>query len=134
MIDYVQQDHFFFLFLLGLTSATFAQIDTSRYTYIQYRLNRLDNPDSSYALAGFWEQFDAMRVYGDRQLNIVHFGGSHIQADIYPNVLRNTFHTLDSGRTGARGFCFRIRQFIPIIPGTIRPAIRNLGRAPKCRI
>jgi len=96
----------FFLFLLGLTSASFAQIDTSRYTYIQYRLNRLDNPDSSYALAGFWEQFDAMRVYGDRQLNIVHFGGSHIQADIYPNVLRNTFHTLDSGRTGARGFLF----------------------------
>ena len=66
---------------------------TSRHTYIQYRLNRLDNPDSSYALLpDSGEQFDAICGYmATDNSTSLHFGGSHIQADIYPNVLRNTF-------------------------------------------
>ena len=123
------RDHFLLVFIRVDKCNFCTEIDTSRYTYIQYRLNRLDNPDSSYALAGFWEQFDAMRVYGDRQLNIVHFLVDRISRQISIRMCCATpFIPWTAAGQELVVFCFRIRQFIPIIPGTIRPAIPEPGK------
>jgi lysophospholipase L1-like esterase len=83
-----------------------AQDTADKYPFIRTDLNRIDAPDSLSALSSFWEAFHNMMLYKDEQLHIVHFGGSHIQADIYTHVLRAAFQHIDSDVPGARGFLF----------------------------
>jgi hypothetical protein len=83
-----------------------AQTDSIEYPFIHLERNYIDHPDSSSGLQSFWMGYHDMLQSKDRQLNIVHFGGSHIQADIYPNVIRNAFQQSDAMLPGARGFLF----------------------------
>lgn len=83
-----------------------AQVDTVTYPFIHLDRNHIDCPDSSSGLQNFWLGYYNMQQTKDRQLNIVHFGGSHIQADIYTNYLRNALQASDTFLPGARGFLF----------------------------
>jgi len=38
--------------------------------------------------SGLFLKFDSLLVRGDNSINIVHIGGSHIQADIYTHRIR----------------------------------------------
>jgi lysophospholipase L1-like esterase len=91
---------------LVLQTSVYAQVDTTAYPFIRYDLNRIEHPDSVRTLDGFWQQFHNMNRFRDEQLHIVHFGGSHIQADIYTHYLRDTLQSNDSLLPGARGFIF----------------------------
>ncbi|MBP6313214.1 MAG: GDSL-type esterase/lipase family protein [Flavobacteriales bacterium] len=51
-------------------------------------------------------KLDSLFTYGRGQLNIVHIGGSHIQADMWTMELRHRFQTVVPGVGGARGFIF----------------------------
>ena len=84
----------------------YGQVDTTAYPFIKYELNNIEHPDSSRTLDGFWQQYFNMLQFKDEQLNIVHFGGSHIQADIYTHFLRDTFQMANFGLPGGRGFLF----------------------------
>ena len=51
-------------------------------------------------------KLDSLFTYGRGQLNIVHIGGSHIQADMWSMELRHRFQNVVPGVGGARGFIF----------------------------
>lgn len=45
-------------------------------------------------------------LWGEGSVNVVHFGGSHIQADIYSNRLRQWMGSYVPNQQGARGLVF----------------------------
>lgn len=49
---------------------------------------------------------DSVVTFGEGTVNIIHFGGSHIQADIWSGQLRENFQFVDAGMKGARGLVF----------------------------
>ncbi len=61
--------------------------------------------DSSVFL-NLMEKYQNLIITGTGKLNIVHFGGSHIQADIYSHVMREHLQNFDYGMNGGRGFIF----------------------------
>jgi len=93
-----------------VTDSTMGIIDTSlvsRYNFIQYGLNKFSfHSDTSPSFERFYEKFDSLINYRNRQLVIYHIGGSHIQADIYSNRIRTYLNTFWPGLKGARGFIF----------------------------
>ncbi|MFZ5551624.1 MAG: GDSL-type esterase/lipase family protein [Bacteroidota bacterium] len=90
--------------------STMGIIDTalvSRYPFIQYGLNKYSFfSDSSPSFERFYEKFDSLINYRNKQLVVYHIGGSHIQADIYSNRMRTYLNTFWPGLKGARGLVF----------------------------
>lgn len=62
-------------------------------------------------------QLDQMIRYHDRKLNFYHIGGSHLQADVYSNVMRERLQTQWEGLPGERGWVFPFN-----LAGTNNPA------------
>ncbi len=85
-------------------------IDTSlvrQYPYIRWGLNRFQFPtESSPAFERFYEKFDSLVNYKDRQLVIYHIGGSHIQADAYTHRIRTHLQEFGPGLKGPKGLLF----------------------------
>ena len=51
----------------------------------------------------FVNKFSQMVRLGDRQINILHIGDSHLQADLYTGQVRKNFQSFMSGLSGSRG-------------------------------
>ena len=77
-----------------------------QYPFVHYELNHFTGSENSIAFNAFYEKFDRMMRFKTGKLNIVHFGGSHIQADIWSNYLRERLQTIDTNVQGARGIVF----------------------------
>ena len=60
-----------------------------------------------------WDQFfckmQSQWLEGNQQINIVHFGGSHIQADVWSNRLRQHFQNISPDNNSGRGMLFPFR-------------------------
>jgi lysophospholipase L1-like esterase len=76
------------------------------YPFIQYQLNVLERADSSVNFQKFLAKTDSLFKQKKSKLNIVHFGGSHIQADIYTDYIRYHLQNDTPGIKGARGMIF----------------------------
>ncbi|MBN2610228.1 MAG: hypothetical protein JXB00_01590 [Bacteroidales bacterium] len=90
---------------------TFAQqeyypFETASYPFVDSRKNTFIIPSDSNAFREFYLKFNNLLKYGVGQVNIVHIGGSHIQADAYTHRMRKRFNMLMPGITGPRGFIF----------------------------
>ncbi len=83
--------------------------ETSHYHFIDYGKNRFTLYSDSSLFRRFYHRFDSLLVTGSGSLNIVHLGGSHIQADIYTHRIRQRFHEFEPGILGSRGFIFPYR-------------------------
>jgi lysophospholipase L1-like esterase len=77
-----------------------------QYPFIQYELNVLERTDSSATYQNFLIKVDSLFKHKKSKINIVHFGGSHIQADIYTDYVRFHLQNDISGIKGARGMIF----------------------------
>lgn len=88
----------------GQTLYDSAQI--KEYPFIQYELNLLERADSSINFQKFLAKTDSLFKHKKSKINIVHFGGSHIQADIYTDYLRYHLQNDTVGIKGARGMIF----------------------------
>ena len=74
---------------------------------VQYDYNKLLVPSGdSTRLVRFFAKLDSMLNYGNGNLNIVHIGGSHVQADAFSNNLRMHFADLGKNIVVARGAIF----------------------------
>lgn len=62
--------------------------------------------DSSANFNKFFGKLDSIHKGLGGNLHIFHIGGSHIQADVYSNKLRNYFQLMNNGAMGQRGFIF----------------------------
>ena len=76
------------------------------YSFIDTTINKISYPNDGIALDHFFKKLDTLVKYGTGKLSIVHFGGSHIQADIISNQLRKNLYLFHPNLIGERGFIF----------------------------
>ncbi|GHU64397.1 hypothetical protein FACS1894123_08980 [Bacteroidia bacterium] len=74
---------------------------------IDYYHNKLQIPgkDSS-KINSFFQKFDSLYVFGTGKINILHIGGSHIQADFLSNQVRRNLDDINRGYKPSRGYIF----------------------------
>ena len=97
--------------LTAISQGVQAQMDyedfgIKQYPFIDYTQNIFAFPGDSQAFERLFVKYDTLLLKGKGQLKIVHIGGSHIQADIYTNRIRQRLQTFQSGHLGSRGFVF----------------------------
>ncbi len=77
-----------------------------KYTFINYDKNNIEFPGKKGNFEAFYAKLDTLVLSGKGKINIVHFGGSHIQADIYTHMMRKHLQDLHPGLNGGRGLIF----------------------------
>lgn len=77
-----------------------------QYDFISYKDNVLSFPGDSSKMDKFFDKMDKLMFHGKGKINIVHFGGSHVQADIVSGRLRQRLATFYPGNKGSRGLIF----------------------------
>lgn len=97
-----------FLFPILFLKFSFSQdpYEIDQYSFVNYEINRLLFPGDSIAFSGLFQSFNTLILKGDRQINIVHIGDSHIQADSFSGRIRQRLQTFFQGGIGGRGFIF----------------------------
>lgn len=102
------------MFLVLITQKAYSQGDyymgNSRYPFINYDSNRIDFMGEVNPLDTIFRQMNDIMLTGEGKINIVHFGGSHIQADLYTHIMRKRLQTFQHGMNGGRGFVFPVRM------------------------
>lgn len=78
----------------------------NKYSFIQYDNNRIELPGDSLDFMMFMKKFDHLVGTGQGKLNIVHFGGSHVQADMWTRTIRQHFDRFLNQRFASRGTIF----------------------------
>lgn len=81
-------------------------VEEVRYPFVDYDRNHFTGVEHSKSFDLYYQNFDRMMRYGIGQLQIIHFGGSHIQADIWSNLVRERLQNIDTNIQGARGLLF----------------------------
>ena len=76
------------------------------YNCINYDANKLILKGDSNKLHYFFAKLDSLALLGDQKINIVHIGGSHIQAGVFPNRMRTNFSNIMPGFGSERGAIF----------------------------
>lgn len=111
-----------FLLMLGMKLNLMAQpvMDfpyiVPQYDFINYSINRLSFPADSALMTGFYEKMDKLIFEGVGKINVIHIGGSHVQADVVSGRLRERLATFYPGNKGSRGLIFPYR-----VAGTNNP-------------
>ncbi len=91
------------LFLLCLGNALGAQ---TTYPFIKYKENRLQYADCSENLAKFFARWSRLEATGQGNVNIVHIGGSHVQAGTMSNAIRQRLMHDHPRLVAGRGMLF----------------------------
>lgn len=74
--------------------------------FIDYSQDKFLFPADSMAFERLFTKYDSLILRGTGNINIVHIGGSHIQADIYSNRMRQRLQNFCPGLIAGRGFIF----------------------------
>ena len=80
------------------------------YSFIDYQKNTLQFPGGEQGFEKFYQKLDTLTFYGKGKVNILHIGGSHVQAGTLSNRMRENMFTLAEGIKGDRGFIFPFRM------------------------
>jgi len=102
-----------------------------KYNFIRYDKNRIDFPGDSSQFEHLFYKLDKVIKTGEGKINIIHIGGSHIQAGIYSGVVRKRMQTFFPGLNGGRGLLFPYRMSKTNSPKNYR--IRWTGEWETCR-
>ena len=102
------------LLLLGFCSNLSAQEEAyfyhvNPYNFIRYDLNTMHFPGNRLAFDRMEDKLEQLMTTGKGRINIVHIGGSHIQAGMYTGQMRTRFQQLDGGMNAGWGFMFPYR-------------------------
>jgi len=74
--------------------------------FLDSTLVKISYPSDEMSLNHFYIKMDSLIKYGKEKVNIVHLGGSHIQADVYTHQLRTNLHSFHPNLIGNRGMVF----------------------------
>jgi hypothetical protein len=101
----------FITIIINSRIATHSQQDyypfeIEKYSFIRYDKNNFLFFNDSSKFENIFNKFDGLIIQGKGQLKIVHIGGSHVQADVYTNRIRQRLQSFNNGLAGARGFIF----------------------------
>nr|MCR5013633.1 hypothetical protein [Bacteroidales bacterium] len=99
------------LLLLTLSvTTTFAQgtvrRDTPDYPFANFDRNRIIYPGDSLSMERFFGKLDTLLFLGQGNISIMHIGGSHVQAGVFSQEVRDNFLNLCPGITAGRGLVF----------------------------
>jgi lysophospholipase L1-like esterase len=89
-----------------LAQQKFYPFDLPDLQFIRYDTNTFELVQNNPAYQELFARFDDMIRNGNKQIKIVHLGGSHIQADIYTHRIRQELQSFYPGIMGSRGFFF----------------------------
>jgi hypothetical protein len=95
--------------LLSFSAYCFGQampFKAEDYPFVKKEFNKIDHYGNKKYFENFFEKMEHILLEEKGQLNIVHFGGSHIQADVWSNEMRNSLNQIVPGVSGARGLIF----------------------------
>ncbi len=81
----------------------------SHYNVVQYDSNKLNYPVERENFTVFYNKLQDLINNGNSQINIVQFGGSHIQADVFSGECRKRFQFFEGGLNAGRGFIYPYR-------------------------
>lgn len=90
----------------GAASAQDDPLIVPQRAFIDQAANQLVFRGDSSAWEGYHNKVDKLMFEGRGQVNIVHIGGSHIQADMWSQELRYRMQSVVPGVRAARGFIF----------------------------
>lgn len=94
--------------LVLMPSIVWAQkpIEVPQYPFIKYESNQLKFDSSSVAMQRFFKKWYQVTTSGKEDLNIVHIGGSHVQAGTLTNRIRTDILASYPSLVGNRGMLF----------------------------
>ncbi len=98
-----------FIFFVLMYANTFSQdypYPEQKYNFIRYDKNDINFPGDSSEFEHLFTKLDRVIKTGEGKINIVHIGGSHVQAGIYSGVVRKKMQTFFPGLNGGRGLIF----------------------------
>lgn len=81
----------------------------NRYNFIRYDLNQMHFPGTRQNIDGVYDKLNRLFTTGEGRINIVHIGGSHIQAGIFSGQMRSRFQQMNGDMNAGWGFMFPYR-------------------------
>ena len=83
------------------------QVEVPKYSWIHYQSNLIQVPGNDPTrLNAFFKRLDSLAQFKTGRLNIMHIGGSHVQADIFSNQVRRNLDRINGYLQPSRGFIF----------------------------
>ncbi len=76
------------------------------YQFANFGNNRIDFYGDSTDFEHFFTKLDSLLFYGEGNVSIMHIGGSHVQAGVFTQLLRDNFLSLDKGINNGIGAAF----------------------------
>lgn len=80
--------------------------DLPKYDYIVDSLNEIVTPGSDERQKAFFAKLDSLVLCHEGNVNVLHIGGSHVQADIYSNEIRRNLDSINAYSQSGRGLIF----------------------------
>jgi lysophospholipase L1-like esterase len=77
-----------------------------QYKFINFEKNKIEFFDNKEAFREIFQKFDDLVFEGKNNLNIIQFGGSHIQADVWSGQFRSNLQNSHPGIKSGRGLVF----------------------------
>lgn len=81
----------------------------NQYRFIRYDLNQMHYPGGRQYIDVFNKKLEKLVRSGEGRVNVVHIGGSHIQAGSYSGQMRQRFQTLNDEMNAGWGYMFPYR-------------------------
>ena len=83
------------------------QVKLPEYSWIKYKSNQIQIPGKdSTKLNFFFQRLDSLLLFKTGRINIMHIGGSHVQADIFSNQVRRNLDRINGDLKPPRGYIF----------------------------
>ena len=79
------------------------------YNFIRYDLNQMHFPAERTGIERFYQKMEKLMNSGEGRINIVHIGGSHIQAGTFSGQMRQRFQLADGEMNAGWGYMFPYR-------------------------
>jgi lysophospholipase L1-like esterase len=99
--------------------------DIRFYEFIQYDKNVIHFPGDSADFSRVFFKMDSVILQGEGKICIVHIGGSHVQADVYPGRMRQRLQAFYPGMNGGRGSVFPYRMSQTNNPSSYKATYTN---------
>ena len=97
---------FIFCTLWGVCFAQPPKAQVNKYSFINYKADTLYVAKNQSYLPFLVSKFDSVVTHQTGHINIVHIGGSHVQAGIFPNTVRQEFFKAFPHLSASRGMVF----------------------------
>ena len=95
-----------FILSIGVFAQGPVKVETPNSAFTHFDRNQLQYPGDSLAMERFFDKFDNLFFTGQGHVSIMHIGGSHVQAGVFSQQMRDNLLNLYPGITAGRGLVF----------------------------